>query len=298
MENYISTSLETHLFFGRIMKEHALFLQAAFPAGDVGYRNKADCYRSKFEKVLEQTVCLADGRVGEDVLCSGEVFTEFTVMAEQQTGRLTKIPVDFRITQAEKSLRAGEEQYTDERMLSRIGQLNEYVMHLLDGLILFKEQILQEVISCRLYTANYPLLIEHIIREAKLYQKSIEMLEKGICPSAENLMETELFWNQIMMEHALFIRGLLDPTECELVEMANAFAGDYCRLLEEAKRQDCRARDEMTKITLETTEKYRDFKAAGTKGITQCNIRSVILPLLADHVLREANHYLRLLKQG
>ncbi len=101
-----------------------------------------------------------------------------------------------------------------------------------------------------------------------------------------------------MMEHALFIRGLLDPTECELVETANAFAGDYCRLLEEAKRQDCRARDEMTKITLETTEKYRDFKAAGTKGITQCNIRSVILPLLADHVLREANHYLRLLKQG
>ncbi len=182
-----------NLFFGRIMKEHALFLQAAFPAGDVGYRNKADCYRGKFEKVLGQTVCLADGRVGEDVLCSGEVFTEFTVMAEQQTGRLTKIPVDFRITQAEKRLGAGEEQYTDKRMLSRIGQLNEYVMHLLDGLILFKEQILQEVISCRLYTANYPLLIEHIIREAKLYQKSIEMLEKGICPSAENLMETELF---------------------------------------------------------------------------------------------------------
>ena len=26
-----------------------------------------------------------------------------------------------------------------------------------------------------------------------------------------------------------------------------------------------------------------------------CQIRSVILPLLADHVLREANHYLRLL---
>ena len=41
-----------------------------------------------------------------------------------------------------------------------------------------------------------------------------------------------------------------------------------------------------------------DFKAAGAKGITGCDIRSIILPLLADHVLREANHYLRLLKKS
>lgn len=41
MENYVRASLETHLFFGRIMKEHALFLQAGFPAGETGYRSKA-----------------------------------------------------------------------------------------------------------------------------------------------------------------------------------------------------------------------------------------------------------------
>ena len=117
------------------------------------------------------------------------------------------------------------------------------------------------------------------------------------CFSSENIAETELFWNQIMMEHAVFIRGLLDPTECELVETANTFAGDYCRLLEEARQQDCRAMNGLTRKTLETTKKYCDFKAAGTKGITGCDIRSIILPLLADHVLREANHYLRILKQ-
>ena len=36
MEEYVTSSLETHLFFGRIMKEHALFLQAGFPAGETG----------------------------------------------------------------------------------------------------------------------------------------------------------------------------------------------------------------------------------------------------------------------
>ncbi|OUP50159.1 DUF2935 domain-containing protein [Lachnoclostridium sp. An181] len=297
MKEFITTSLETHLFFGRIMKEHALFLQAAFPAGETEYRNKANWFREEFEKILRQTVRLADGMVGEDVLRSGEVFTEFTVMAEQQTGRLTKIPIDFRITQAEKKLRAGCAKYADKRMVWQIRQLNRHVLRLLSGLIMFKKQILREVTSCRLYTANYPLLIEHIIREAELYRQIITMLEEKTCMSSENIVETELFWNQIMMEHALFIRGLLDPTECELVETADTFAEDYFRLLEEAKRQDCKTMNGLTKRTLETTKRYRDFKAAGTKGITGCDIRSIILPLLADHVLREANHYLRILKQ-
>ena len=235
--------------------------------------------------------------VGKDVLCSGEVFTEYTVMAEQQTGRLTKIPIDVRITQAEENLQAGREACKDERMARRIRQLNHHVLHLLGGLIEFKKQILQEVTCCRLFTANYPLLIEHIIREAELYQKMIASLEDGTCKSVEQMAETERFWNQIMMEHALFIRGLLDPTEGELIETADSFAGDYQRLLEEARQKDCRAMNGLTRKTLETTKKYRDFKAAGTKGITGCEIRSIILPLLTDHVLREVNHYLRLLKQ-
>ena len=50
-----------------------------------------------------------------------------------------------------------------------------------------------------------------------------------------------------------------------------------------------------SKGSKELTEEYQKFKTAGTEGILGCKIRSIILPLLADHLLREANHYLRLL---
>ena len=107
-----------------------------------------------------------------------------------------------------------------------------------------------------------------------------------------NMQQTEQFWNQIMMEHAMFIRGLLDPSENELIETSDTFAKDYARLL-----SDCRKTLDLsitidTKASLNETLKFRDFKSAGTKGIQECRIRSVILPLLADHVLREANHYI------
>ena len=296
MEKYITTSLETHLFFVRIMKEHSLFLLASFPANERNYRREADWYREQFELVLQSVVRLANGKVGSDVLDSGEVVTEYTQMAEGQTSRLTGIPIRMQITQAQERLEAGTPNSHDREMLLQVRNLNQRVMKLLNGLIAFKEQLLREVKSCRLYTANYPLLIEHILREAKWYRRAVNDIEHGRYHNVSD-METEVFWNQIMMEHAEFIRGLLDPTEEELILAADGFAKDFACLLEKAKEQDCRVRDELTVKTQAKTEEYRDFKAAGTKGITGCAISSVILPLLADHVLREANHYLRLLKE-
>ena len=298
MKEYVILSLETHLFFGRIMKEHSLFLLAGFPAKETELIRRADQFREIFQEGLRRTVKLADGIVSESVLCSGEVVTEFTKKAECQTENLTRIPIDGKITEAEERLRAGNCGRVNRDIVLQVRSLNQQMLRSLNGLISFKEEILREVTRCRLYTANYPLLIEHILREAKLYREMISELEQRGKIAAPDLRNLEIFWNQIMMEHAQFIRGLLDPTECELMETADGFAEDYCRLLEEAGRQDCKAMNALTAKTLQTTKQYQQFKTAGTEGITGCEIRSVILPLLADHVLREANHYLRILEQA
>lgn len=305
MENYAVLSLETHLFFARIMKEHSLFLEAGFPCKETIWIQQADWFRQQFEALLIEVVRLANGRVGNCILNSDELTTEFTIPAERKTENLSGISIDSRISLMQKRLEPGY-QYEENRELRRvIGRINERSLELLEGLIHFKESILQEVRNGRLFTANYPLLIEHIIREAKLYRDTIAKLQQGRTLSRQNLMETEQFWNQIMMEHALFIRGLLDPTEEGLIDTADEFAKDYKRLLEMAKTRDIRAgnwndknwndMDELTRASLEETLKYRDFKEAGAEGILDNQIASIILPLLADHVLREANHYIRLL---
>lgn len=298
MKEYAILSLETHLFFGRIMKEHSLFLLVGFPAKETGLIKRADQFREEFEDGLRRTVKLADGIVSKPVLNSGEVVTEFTRKAECRTKDLTGIPIDMKITEAEERLRAGNCDMANREIVWQVSALNQQMLRSLDGLISFKEEILGEVTRCRLYTTNYPLLIEHILREAKLYRQMISELERKGRITAPDLRNLEIFWNQIMMEHAQFIRGLLDPTECELMETADGFAKDYCRLLEEARQQDCKAMNALTARTLQTTKQYQQFKTAGTEGITGCEIRSVILPLLADHVLREANHYLRILEQA
>lgn len=298
MKGYVISSIETHLFFARIMKEHALFLLASFPEKETDLRKRADWFRERSEAGLRRATELAYGIVPNAVLDSGEIVTEFTKTAECQTRRLTGIPIDTKITEAQMRLRGGCPARVSREMVWQVRRLNRTILEHLNGLIRLKEEILQKVLCCRLYTTNYPLLIEHILREARSYRQTIMQLERKGCIATADLRNTEAFWNQIMMEHAQFIRGLLDPTECELIQTADGFAKDYCCLLESAEEQDGRAGDACTAQSLHLTEEFQKFKTAGAEGITDCRIRSVILPLLSDHVLREADHYLRILEQA
>ncbi len=343
MEKYAVLSIETHLFFARIMKEHALFLEAGFPCKDEAWIKKADWFKEQFEELLRDAVEIGEGRIGGCILKSGELLTEFTIPAEKRTACLSGIAIDSEISGMEQRMiqsvfcegerNAGQNdgcvcegnegnrknacgcesnagnrknacgcrsnvRQGSRRGWEKIHEINRRALRLLNGLIEFKESILNEVADGNLFNANYPLLIQHIIREAKLYRATVEELLRNGKISRQRMGEMESFWNQIMMEHALFIRGLLDPSEEELIAAADGFAADYKKLLEQARQQDWPAMDELTRESLEETLKYREFKTAGAEGILCGEIASIILPLLADHVLREANHYIRILECG
>ena len=290
---YVVKSLELHLFFSRIMKEHAFFLQAGFTPAAAAFYERAAFFQKEFETLLRDSVTLAGSVVGKEVISSGEIVTEFTAWAEKQTECFTGIPIDKEITNQTLCLKPGGIRRDLTQIQGRVRRLNRTALRLLSGLIDLKENILKCVLNCELFTLNYPLLIEHILREAKLYRRYVEILEREGDLSECTMKENECFWNQIMMEHAQFLRGLLDPCETELFCTADNFAKEYSRLLTSSRNA---AQNAQPGNSLAQTVRFRDFKTAAVQGIQQCKIRSVILPLLADHVLREANHYIRVLQ--
>lgn len=165
-ENYITKSLELHLFFGRIMKEHSLFLKAGFTPVNSNFSAKAEYYKNEFEKLLSCAVALSNGIISNNVLNSGEIVTEFTLTAERQTEKLTGIPINRNITQKELLLNNCSCNVIPNRF-AQVRILNRTALRLLNGLITLKEEILDKVLRCQMFTMNYPLLIEHVLREAK-----------------------------------------------------------------------------------------------------------------------------------
>ncbi len=297
--DFVRQSLDIHLFFARIMKEHSFFLEVGFTPRDTNFIQQADAFRKAFDQLLGEVVSLSNGVASPGVLQSGEVITPYTLNAEMASSYFTGVQIPTELTQAEAGLAGGGLMAANPMFEQRIAAINQSAMSLLTGLIQFKTTILSNVLSCKMFTVNYPLLIDHILREAKFYLQTVQRIQ-----SRENInieqeaFQQELFWNRIMAEHAKFIRGLLDPTENELINKANDFGSQFDQLTNEAKS----AMDmtlplaKVTNESLKATQQIRDFKAQGTQGLLECKVRSIIIPLLGDHTLREANHYLRLLK--
>lgn len=297
-KKFIQQSLELHLFFARIMKEHSFFLQIEFTGKDSNFSEKANRYRMKFDKLLAETIFLSAGIVSNSVLKSGEVITPYTLKAERASAYYTGINIPKSLTEAEADLGESDEVIGNPMLEQRVFMLNEKALGLVADLAQFKTEILSEVMTCRIFTGNYPLLIDHILREAKFYFKLIKRLQSKEEISIEKeAYEQETFWNRIMAEHAKFIRGLLDPTENELINKANDFGNEFDELTKEAieAMHNTIPISTVTENSLKATSDIQKFKQQGTQGLVECKIKSIIIPLLGDHTLREANHYLRLL---
>lgn len=293
-QQYVVRPLELHMFFCRIMKEHAIFLEAGFSPANAYFSKIAGQYKEHFETALHEVVMLGNGIISQDVLSSGELVTKYTQHSEQKTQDYTGIQINQNITEMELNLHSAADPQISHELEQEVRTLNSDISTLLDGFIEFKSRVLDEVLACNMFTANYPTLLHHILHEAEMYKSSIDALEAGHNPS-DNAKDTQVFWDHIMLEHAVFIRGLLDPAENELINTANNFATEYTKLMERTKAATDETIQNVTDDTLQETQRYRDFKDAGANGIGECTISSVILPLMADHVLREANYFIRLL---
>ncbi|MDD6224410.1 MAG: DUF2935 domain-containing protein [bacterium] len=290
---YIRLSLELHLFFDRIMKEHSLFLETAFMEKDNELKATANNFQKIFSNILESVLILADGNISDEIIQSNEFVTNHTLEAERKTSSLSGVNINTNITTRELDLKSGQIEVTEE-LMNRISSINQQTLPTIQNLIQFKHNILNQVLSCHMYTTNYPLLISHIMNEAKMYHNLLTKVENRQ-PFTENyIYEQELFWNNIMKEHAEFIRGLLDPSEKNLIQTADRYVEEYETIINNYGNNYLSS----INTSLQETIRFRNFKMTGEEGILNCQVKSIIIPLLADHVVREANHFIRILRNS
>lgn len=298
-QKFINQSLELNLFFLRIMKEHSIFLEAAFVIKDMNFINQADAFKNKFTELLSHAISLSDGVISPRVLAANEIVTKYTMAAERATQSATGIFIDSSLTSMENSLSPSIGNKNISMLTDHVYMLNNHSLAAVGMIIRFKANLKNDVLSCKMFTTAYPLLIDHILREAIMFRDLLIKLQNGIeLDIKKDILEQETFWNRIMSEHSFFIRGLLDPTEEELFDISNNFGKEFETLRKEASAMNKSSLDlsSLTDNTLKETIKLRDFKSQATEGLLGCKIKSIIVPLLADHVLREANHYINLLE--
>jgi hypothetical protein len=168
----------------------------------------------------------------------------------------------------------------------------------------FKRKVLGLTLRCEVRSNNFPLLIDHTSREAAYFAKRLKELNEGkLKPLPEAIIKENVFFLKIMADHSKFIGHLLDPSERKLVEQAREFSHDFDQLLFQAMDlEHMRPQSETMPILDQFLDQnrvsvvaLRDFKKTARDLIEACRIKSIIHPLLADHVFREANRFLQII---
>lgn len=175
-----------------------------------------------------------------------------------------------------------------------------------NNIFAFKRHLLHLLIDCKICgSCLYPLLIDHISREALYFLKLLHKICNGeMRYPVDAIVSENVFWLRIMADHLKFIRGLLDPSERRLMAQAQILSDRFDQLGLQARDLDSmlwhyKSNNELIRFEKNVTEatvRLRDFKTSAEELIKQCAALSIIPPLLADHVRREAEHFLEILE--
>ncbi|SDW15817.1 DUF2935 domain-containing protein [Paenibacillus sp. CF384] len=187
----------------------------------------------------------------------------------------------------------------------QIRAFNTEVCTAVSHIWVYKRKILGLILTCKLPGGNnFPLLVDHVSREANYFRNRLHELNNGqLEPLPDAIIDENVFFLKIMADHAKFIGHLLDPSERKLVDQARDFSHDFDQLLFQAQDLgSMRPQSQTTPLLTQFLDQnrvsvasLRDFKKTARDLIESCRIKSIIHPLLADHVYREAERFLHLI---
>lgn len=144
----------------------------------------------------------------------------------------------------------------------------------------FKVNVLKRLNNGEWIGWIFPLFVNHTILELDYLVDKLNGIQMTFAEELE-------FWNRINSEHAAFAAHLLDPQERESVRTADAQSEKFKTLPQDEI-------DMWLKLSLEASKELDAFnKKARTAGK---GIKSVIHPVLLDHVIREGERSILTLK--
>lgn len=194
--------------------------------------------------------------------------------------------------------------FTVNSDLQQVQAFNTEVYQAAAAIWSYKRKVLGLTLRCEIRTNNFPLLVDHISREAAYFANRLKELNEGeLAPKLETIIQENVFFLKIMADHAKFIGHLLDPSERKLVEQAREFSHDFDQLVFQAVDLDSMRPQSETRPILSqflnqnrvSVASLRDFKKTARELIEECRIKSNIHPLLADHTFREAERFLEII---
>ena len=244
----------------------------------------------KYQDLFKKILSFSNNKVSKEFINSIVLYTPYTKDLELNTIKYFDIGLDLSITLECLKLTPGNIALED---LTEIDKYMEELLGLLEGSTNILNNIDIYIKEKNMFLMIYPLVVEHIINENNILKDTLERLLKQVGSDPTYVYTLEYYYTSFLKEHSLLIRNLINPLKDKEVETSNKYYNLYNILLNDFNNEvSPYSLDSIYNKCINITNSFKSFLDE-TINITIKNPSNfMIVPIILDHILREANSYI------
>lgn len=292
-QQFIQTSLINNLFYLRTLRYFCINIQLSFYQNNERFIKDAESLGQKCEELGREIIQYADYELLKFAIQSSILSTKYTLECERLTEKLFDVKIATDITEQELQISPGVTVQVNEQTVNAIQAINQKAYVLTQNFITFCEEVRTKMLANELFSYSYPAMYDYMIEEAERYELELERIMKRDTTSPIFVLNFEYQFNNVMREGAMFIRGLVDPNQEEIIKEADQFVTEFQTLMKKYQTEGLspEKQKELTMQSLDTLNRFIAFIERCIEGQLNSSIYFIVEPIFLDNLYSEANYF-------
>lgn len=288
-------SLYNHIYFAGSVRSFCSTIGLTFLKNNDDYIERAIDLGFRASDIINKTILLMNNELAKNVIDNDIYITPYTKEISLLTQRLFEISLVIQIDKDLQILNTRKEVVFNDETMEKIDNLNKESLVLINDFKLFCQEIKMKIEGGELFSYSYPDFFNYMYDEISVYGRDIERIISKKDYTDFYISEYTYYFNELLRESALYIRGFLDTKDQDIFDMASFYINAFANLTEKYLKNN----EDNINLNIETEKlviNYQKFVTGVIDKLLKAKIYFITPPITLDNFLTNINVYLFLMK--
>ena len=294
-EDIFLQSLVNHIYFAGSIRSFCSTIGLTFFKNNDEYIDRAIALGYRAADIINKTILLMNKEIATAVVENDVYITPYTKDLDLLTQSLFEISLVIQVDKDLQILGDRGDVIFDDEIMTKIDNLNQEAMTLINDFKAFCQEIKMKIDGGEVFSYLYPDFFNYMYDEISVYGRDIERILNKKDYTDFYLSEYTYYFNELLRESALYIRGFLDTSDQDIFDMASYYINAFANLTEKYLKNT----DTNINLSIEAEKlviNYQKFVTGVIDKLLKAKIYFITPPITLDNFLTNINVYLFILK--
>ena len=285
-------SLVNHIYYAGTIRSFCSTIGLTFFKNNQDYIDRAISLGYRATDIINKALLYLDKNLAKIILDNDVYITKYTKELDLLTEKLFDISLIIGVDKDIEILK-NRDTVNYDNVIGKIELLNNESLLLINDFKEYCSEVKTKLDNGELFSYLYPDFFNYMYDEISVYGRDIERIISKKDYTKFYLEEYVYYFNELLRESALYIRGFLDTREQDIFDMASYYINAFANLTEKyLKNKD----DSLNIETEKLVTRYKEFIESIIEKLLKKEIYFITPPITLDNFLTNVNVYLYIIK--